>query len=114
LQIATEKHRAIPDTPLITDLATSPSQKMVLDVAVAPQTMARPFVSPPDIPAARLKALQEAFDRTMKDPDFLADAERMKLDVNPVTGAEIAEIVKKLYAAPKEVLQQASAYMGAK
>lgn len=114
LQIATEKHRAIPDTPLITDLATSPSQKMVLDVAVAPQTMARPFVSPPDIPAARLNALQEAFDRTMKDPDFLADAERMKLDVNPVTGAEIAEIVKKLYAAPKEVLQQASAYMGAK
>lgn len=112
VQIAGQKDPQLAETPLILDLATSPELKQVIDIAVAPQIMARPFAAPPGVPEPRLTALQQAFDRTMKDPAFLAEAEKMKLDVDPVSGPEIEQLVKKLYAVPKEVLKQAAAYMG--
>ena len=114
VQAALEKDPTIADVPSMLDLATTPQQKQLLNLAVAPQTMARPFVTPPDVPPARLKALQDAFDKTMKDPEFLADAEKMRLDVNPVSGVAISEIVRKLYQTPKDVIDATARAVGAK
>ena len=114
VQAATTPDPAIPGTPFMLDLAKSPTQKQIVALAVAPQAMARPFVTPPDVPAERLKALQEAFDKTMKDPEFLADAQKSKLDVNPMTGLEIATMVRELYKTPQDVVQATARVLGAK
>ena len=114
VQAATTPDPAIPGTPFMLDLAKSPTQKQIVALAVAPQAMARPFVTPPDVAPERLKALQEAFDRTMKDPEFLADAQKSKLDVNPMTGLEITAMVRELYQTPKDVAQATARSLGAK
>ena len=114
VQAALKKDPTIADVPLMLDLATTPKQKQLLNLAVAPQTMARPFVTPPDVPPARLKALQDAFDMTMVDKEFLADAEKIRLDVNPVSGTAITEIVRNLYQTPKEIVEATARAVGAK
>jgi tripartite-type tricarboxylate transporter receptor subunit TctC len=114
VQAATKPDPAIPGTPFMPDLAKSPAQKQIIALAVAPQAMARPFVTPPDVPPERLKALQDAFDRTMKDPEFLADAQKSKLDVNPMTGPEITTLVRELYKTPQDVAQATARSLGAK
>jgi tripartite-type tricarboxylate transporter receptor subunit TctC len=114
VQAALEKDPTIMDVPSMLDLAKTPADKQLLTLAVAPQTMARPFATTPDVPPERLKALQAAFDQTMKDPDFLADAGKLRLDVNPVSGPAIAEIVRKLYDTPKNVVEATAKAVGAK
>ena len=114
VQAATKPDPAIPGTPFMPDLAKTPAQKQIIALAVAPQAMARPFVTPPDVPPDRLKALQEAFDKTMKDPEFLADAQKSKLDVNPMPGPEIAALVRELYKTPQDVVQATARVLGAK
>ena len=69
--------------------------------------MARPYVAPPGIPPERLKALRAAFDATMKDPDFLAEAQRQDLEVRPVSGTEAAALINEIYASPPAVVKLA-------
>ena len=69
--------------------------------------MAYPFVAPPDVPPERLEALRRAFDATMKDREFLGDAARQNLEVEPVSGVEVGAIVRKAYASPPEVIARA-------
>jgi tripartite-type tricarboxylate transporter receptor subunit TctC len=113
VQSATKRHRALPDTPLITELTNDPKKRAILDLIVAPQEMARPFAAPPGLPPERLQALRDAFDATMKDPDFLAEMQKSKLDVDPVSGKDIQELVAKLWASPKDVIEAAAAASGA-
>jgi tripartite-type tricarboxylate transporter receptor subunit TctC len=70
--------------------------------------MARPFAAPPDIPADRKAALIAAFDATMKDQEFLADAGRLSIDVSPVSAAELNRLLAELYATPKNVVAKAA------
>jgi tripartite-type tricarboxylate transporter receptor subunit TctC len=112
LQGAMEKDPALPDTPMLVDLAKSDEQREILRLYLAPQTMARPFVASPGIPEARAKALQNAFAMTMKDKDFLAEAEKLQLDVNPILGNKILDILNELYDAPKDVVTKAAAAGG--
>ena len=70
------------------DLAKTKRQTQVLKLIVATQAMARPFTAPPGIPADRMTALATAFDETMKDPAFNAEAKKLGLDVSPMTGAQ--------------------------
>jgi tripartite-type tricarboxylate transporter receptor subunit TctC len=69
--------------------------------------MGRPFVAPPGIPDARAKALQAAFMATMKDPKFKADAKKIDLEVEPISGDRIEKIVKSMYNAPKNIVEAA-------
>ena len=112
VQGALEKDSEMPNVPFMLDLAKSGEQKQMLRLTLAPQAMARPFVAPPGVPAERAKALQKAFDDTMKDPDFLAEAKRLNLDVNPMSGQQVSELLTSLYATPKPLVQQAKAALG--
>jgi tripartite-type tricarboxylate transporter receptor subunit TctC len=108
VQIATEKDPHLPNVPLIMQYADK-EQKKVLDLLLSPQAMGRPYMTTPDAPAARVAALRAAFDATMKDPKFLADAKQTKLSVDPMNGADVEKLLKRIYAAdPKTVhmLQQ--------
>ncbi|HTI87975.1 MAG TPA: hypothetical protein VL966_15325 [Alphaproteobacteria bacterium] len=106
-QIALNKHPDLPNVPLVLDLAKNKRDRDVLEVVFSGQPMGRPYAAPPAIPADRLKALRDAFDATMKDKDFLAEAEKAKLEITPVDGAAVQKIVDTVAAKPKDILQQA-------
>jgi tripartite-type tricarboxylate transporter receptor subunit TctC len=100
--------------PLIMDLTTDPAQRAALKLIVSRQSIARPFATPPGVPAGRLAALRSAFDTTMKDADFLAEARTADLDVRPVTGAAVEALIKEVYASPPEAITLATEAMQAK
>ena len=108
LQAAPKKDPELPDVPWAADLARTPEQTKILNFVVANEVLARPFVAPPGTPADRKAVLRKAFDETMKDPAFLADAKKTMIDINPVSGPEVDEIVASLYATPKDVVEKAT------
>jgi tripartite-type tricarboxylate transporter receptor subunit TctC len=108
LQLATEKIPELPDVPLVVDLTDDPKEKAALRLIFSRQIMARPFAAPPGLPPERVKVLRDAFNATMKDPAFLAEMQRMKLDVRPVTGEKLDELVQEVYGYPADVVKIAA------
>ena len=111
VQLALTKHPDLPDVPLIADLAKTDAQKQVLKLIFARQVMGRPFLAPPGLPDDRVGALRKAFMDTMRDGEFLADAEKSGLEINPVGGEEIEKLVKEVYATPPGIAQKAAALL---
>ncbi|HLH88633.1 MAG TPA: tripartite tricarboxylate transporter substrate-binding protein [Xanthobacteraceae bacterium] len=109
VQLALTRSPELPDVPLIADLATTDRQRQILRLVFSRQAMARPFLAPPGIPAERKQALRAAFDATMKDPAFLAEAKQRGLEVNPVSGAEIDKLIEELYQTPADVIAEVRA-----
>jgi tripartite-type tricarboxylate transporter receptor subunit TctC len=111
VQNAIEKHPDLPNVPLITDMAKNAEQAQIIRLIVATQNMARPFFAPPAIPADRAAALRKAFDDTMKDADFLAEADKMMVEISPMSGAEVNTMLTELYATPKSAVEKAAKAM---
>jgi tripartite-type tricarboxylate transporter receptor subunit TctC len=109
VQLATQKSPELPNVPLIMDLATTERQRRIVSVILARQPMGRPVVAPPGIPEDRKQALRRAFDATMADPDFIAEATARSLEVNPVKGADLDRLVDELYAMPPAILAEVRA-----
>lgn len=108
IQSAFRKEAELGDVPLVMDMTKDAEKLQILRLILAAQDMARPFAAPPGIPADRKAALIAAFNATMKDAEFLADANRMKIDVNPVTGPALDKLLAELYATPKDVVAKAA------
>jgi len=109
-QYAMHKHPDLPDVPLILDLVSSADDRAVLEVALLRQEMGRPYVAPPGVPADRAGALQTAFERTFKDPKFLAAAAKLHLEINkPRTGPEVASLIDRAFAMPQSILDKVAA-----
>jgi tripartite-type tricarboxylate transporter receptor subunit TctC len=108
IQAAFKKEPEIASVPLITEVAKDGEQMQILKLLLAAQEMARPFAAPPDIPADRKAALVAAFEQTMKDPEYLSEAQKLNLDVNPVGARTIDGLLAELYATPKDVLEKAA------
>jgi tripartite-type tricarboxylate transporter receptor subunit TctC len=94
--------------PFVVDLARNEEQKQSIEFLYAGQGIGRPFVAPPDLPADRLKMLRDAFNATMKDPDFIADVKKQGLDLEPEDGEHLAALIKKIYATPKPIVDKVS------
>ncbi|SRR5258708_353465 len=107
MQIALAKHPDLPNVPIVMDLATQETQRAALKLIFSQQAMARPFVAPPDLPADRLQALRSAFDETMRDPEFLAEAEKAQLEVIPISGEAIHDLLVEVYKSPKDAIDLA-------
>lgn len=105
LQLSLSKHPDLPDLPLIMDLAKTAEQRSVLELIFARQVMGRPVLAPPNLPADRLTALRRAFDITMKDGAFLAEAAKGKWEITPVTGEEIEALMKRVYATAPHIVE---------
>src|SRR5262249_53970705 len=103
IQAALKKEPEIGDVPLALDLAKTDEQRQILKLFLTSQETARPFAAPPDLPEDRKAALMAAFDATMSDPEFRTEAGRANLDVNPLAGNTIAELLTELYAMPKSI-----------
>jgi tripartite-type tricarboxylate transporter receptor subunit TctC len=101
-----EPNPELKDIPFVNDMAKTEEQKQAIEFLYAGQGIGRPFVAPPDMPADRLKMLRDAFSATMKDPEFIADAKKQKLDVEPEDGEHLAALIKKIYATPKPIVEK--------
>jgi tripartite-type tricarboxylate transporter receptor subunit TctC len=108
LQIALARHEDLPDVPLVTDLVDDPRKLAALRLIVSRQNVARPFAAPPGVPAERVEALRQAFDATMRDPEFLAEAKQLGLEVRPASGAQVQTLFGEIYASPPEVVNMAA------
>jgi tripartite-type tricarboxylate transporter receptor subunit TctC len=108
VQLSLDKHADLPQVPLIMDMVKTPEQRAVLRLIFARQVMGRPFLAPPGVPAERLALLRRAFMNTMKDAAFLAEAEKIKLEITPVTGEAVQKLVAEIYATPPEIVRKAA------
>ncbi len=97
MQFSLAKHPDLPDVPLVTDLAKTDEQRKILRLIFGRQVMGRPFALPPGVPKERIAELRKAFDATMVDKDYLADAAKMKLEVKPVSGDQIEHLIDDIY-----------------
>ncbi len=99
-QMSAEKLPDLPDVPSARDMVTNVEDRQVLDLFLAQKTAARPIAAPPGVPADRLKALRDAFERATEDPSFKADAVRQKLEVEPMPGAQVDKVIDLFTRAP--------------
>ena len=109
LQMALKKSPELADVPLIMDFAHSERERQILRLILARQQMGWPFLAPPGLPPERAQALRQAFDATMKDAEFLAEAKQRQMDVNPMSAADIDRLVSELYQTPQDVVAAAKA-----
>ncbi|HEX4407795.1 MAG TPA: hypothetical protein VH206_03380 [Xanthobacteraceae bacterium] len=109
VQLSLTRHPELPDVPLITDFAKNDEERQILKMVFARQVMGRPYLAPPNLPADRLATLRQAFMDTMSDKDFLAEATKVELEVNPVSGADVEKLVKDVYATPAGIIAKAKA-----
>ena len=112
MQLATRKHSDLQGVPLITELPLSPFDQQVLVLILVHQTLACPFAAPPGTPEDRVEALRQALDPAIRDPLLLADASQLGLSLSPTTGVEMEAIIRRLYAAPAEVVARARKLIG--
>lgn len=106
-QLAPKKNAEVPpEVPLVKDFVTSEEDKKALDVIFTSTILARPYIAPPGLPPERVKALRDAFDATMKDPEFVAELNKLQLKFDPTPGVEMEKIVHDAYALPDSVIQR--------
>jgi len=108
VQAALKKEPEISAVPLATELTKTPEQLQIIKLLLVSQAMARPFAAPPGLPADRKAALISAFDATMKDADFLAEAQKLNFDVRPVNATTIDAMLAEVYQTPKDVIARAT------
>ena len=105
LQLSLSKHAELPDVPTAMELAKDDTSRQLFALAFGTQKMGRPVAAPPGVPTDRAHALRQAFDATMADPEFQADAKRTAIEIDgPIPGQEVDEILKQIYATPKDLV----------
>jgi tripartite-type tricarboxylate transporter receptor subunit TctC len=109
VQLASRRIPDLADVPLLTEHATTDRQRQIVNVILGRQVMGRPVVAPPAIPADRKLALRAAFDATMADPDYVAEATSRGLEINPVGGADLDKLLGDLYATPPDIIAEVRA-----
>jgi tripartite-type tricarboxylate transporter receptor subunit TctC len=107
MQMGTAKAADLPDTPFVMDYARSDLDRRALELIFTPTTMAWPLVAPPQVPADRVAELRRAFAETMKDPRFIAEVEKLDIEIDPVQGAEMDAIVHRIAGYDAAVVRRA-------
>jgi tripartite-type tricarboxylate transporter receptor subunit TctC len=112
VQTGTSAQAGLENVPLLINLVSDAETKKVLEVLAVPEEMGRPFFMPAGTPKEYVAVMRKAFDATLKDPDFLAEAEKARLEVEPLTGAQMERLLKSAYETPKPLVEQASKLRG--
>jgi tripartite-type tricarboxylate transporter receptor subunit TctC len=108
VQMGLTKLRDLPNVPSALDLVEDPEKRQVMELILIRQEAGRPFAAPPGAPADRIAALRQAFAATLEDPDFIAEADSMQLEIEPMTGDAIEKMLAKAYAAPQPIVERAA------
>ena len=104
-------HPEMADVPMFLGVAKTEADRAALQLALARLEFGRPFFMPPNVPADRVAAVRRAFDASMTDQEFLAEAERLKIEVDPLTGEEVAGLIAQLYRTPADIVARVRAAM---
>jgi tripartite-type tricarboxylate transporter receptor subunit TctC len=112
VQVGLTRDPDLPDVPLLLELAGNDLDRKVLTFLSAETALSRSLVTTADVPADRLQALRRAFDATLRDPQFLADAEKAKMDIGPMTGEDSQKIADQIVNTPPEVIVRAKVVLG--
>jgi tripartite-type tricarboxylate transporter receptor subunit TctC len=110
VQNALIKHPDLPHIPLALDYAKTAEDRQVLELMYARQVIGRPFLAPPGVPQERVKALRAAFDATVKDPEFVAEMDKQKLELTPVSGQEVQALIERVAQTPKPIIARLEQY----
>jgi tripartite-type tricarboxylate transporter receptor subunit TctC len=112
VQVGLKRDPELPDVPLLLELVSNDLDHKVMTFLSAETAISRAAVTTPDVPAERVEALRRAFDATMKDPQFLAEAEKAKMDIGAMTGEESQKIADSIVNTPPEVIARAKVVLG--
>jgi tripartite-type tricarboxylate transporter receptor subunit TctC len=102
-----------PDAPTARELARNEADRNLIEILEMPYALSRPYAAPPDVPPERARALQEAFMATHKDPAYLADAEKVGIEISPINGAEIRALIDKIAKTPPDQLKRIESLIAA-
>jgi tripartite-type tricarboxylate transporter receptor subunit TctC len=106
VQFGLKKHPELPDVSWIYDYARNDDDRAAMNLAFGNSEFGRPFIAPPGVPDAVVDILRDAFEDTMNDPEFRADAEKRQLDLDITRGAEIQSLIEKIYKTPPAVVER--------
>ena len=106
LQLGMERDREYPNIPTALEVVDNPDAKRIFEIAFVEQVMGRPFMLPPDVLRDRSDALRKAFDAALKDKDLIAEADKRGMELEPVSGARIAELLDVVYSTPPALAER--------
>src|SRR5262249_40873646 len=109
LQLTVHKHRELAQVPLVMDLAPDEAARQAFALVFADQEMGRPVAAPPEVPQERITALRQAFEATMRDEEFLADAARTAIEIDPIDAQAVEQVLAGIYATPQPVIERVKA-----
>jgi tripartite-type tricarboxylate transporter receptor subunit TctC len=112
LQTGLKRHADLAQLPLISELATSEESRRILEFMSSDSSVGWNVVVPPEVPQDRVAVLRAAFDATMSDPEFLADAQKFGLEIVPGRGDEVRQVVERTLATPPELVARLTAIIG--
>ena len=104
--ISQKRTPLLPDTPALPELTADPRDRQVLSLLGSVTDIGQTLMAPPGIPADRLATLSQAFDKMVRDPEFIAEAEKIGMNVDPLSGKDLANLVKGASDAPPDVLER--------
>jgi tripartite-type tricarboxylate transporter receptor subunit TctC len=108
VQIGLDKVAELADVPSVFDLSKTEEERQIWALWAAPLKMGRPFFAPPGMASERVELMRRAFDATMRDGELRAEAKKMNLAVDPISGEEVAALLRQVYATPKAVVEKAA------
>jgi tripartite-type tricarboxylate transporter receptor subunit TctC len=114
VQYALNKHPELPNVPTVVELARNDEERQILRAVMNATEIGTAFFTTPNTPKDRVEALRRAFDATMKDPEFLAEAEKTHLTTGPLRGEELQKLVAEVAAMPPDILEKVRAAYVAK
>jgi tripartite-type tricarboxylate transporter receptor subunit TctC len=112
-QYGLKRYPQLADVPSMLEQARTEPDRQALTMLFARTEYGRPYFLPPDVPAERVRALRRAFDATMRDQAFIADAARLQLEIDPMTGEEVQALVAQLTRTPPEIVTRVRAALEA-
>ncbi len=112
MQLGMVKDPELPGVPHIFDLVKTEEDRQIVKLVFGSQDMARPFLAPPDVPKERVATLRKAFEDTLADKEFLAEAQRMNMPIKLTSADEIEKLISEVYATPQPVIDRAAAIIG--
>jgi hypothetical protein len=106
-QIGLERDSEFSDIPLLIELAKTDQQRQIFRMFSVPVAIGRPFLTTPGVPPDRAAALRKAFEATMRDPAFLAEGKKLNLDISPISGPRLTDIILDLINTPPGIVARA-------
>jgi tripartite-type tricarboxylate transporter receptor subunit TctC len=109
MQVSIEPHPELTKmgVPSVFQFVKDNEAKKVVELVISQTVFHRSYIAPPETPPAQLEILRKAFDETMADPALLDDAQKMRIDIEPLSGAKVQEVVSRLYTTPKDIIERA-------